>query len=67
MQLDALDGLRRIPPPEGPALSDLTESSFRMKCHDVWLRLNVEAAGNYELSTVDCFEPVELAVFAPDG
>jgi len=36
-------------------------------CHDVWLELEVEAPGKYQLSSDGCFESLELAVFSSDG
>jgi hypothetical protein len=36
-------------------------------CHDVWLELQVEAPGTYQLRSEGCFESLELAVFSSDG
>jgi hypothetical protein len=57
---------------EAPTVSTDTPGCFHgvfvpYECHDVWLRLNVEAAGSYRLSAVDCFEQLELSVLSPDG
>jgi hypothetical protein len=57
---------------QAPAISSATPGCFHaialpVECLDVPVRLDVETAGTYQLSLVDCFQPVALAVLSADG
>ena len=57
---------------ELPVVSTASPGCFHgifapVECHDTWLRLQVEVAGIYQLSALDCFEQLEIAAFGADG